>query len=100
MAQAHHSLSRDDPEVQNRRKAAGRWLRELREQQGLSQRELAGLVGVEYYAFISQLEGGHGRIPPERYKPFANALGVQPRDFVISMLKYYDPDTYRILFSS
>jgi hypothetical protein len=37
------------------RRQAGRWLRELREARGLSQRRLADRVGAEYYTFISQL---------------------------------------------
>src|SRR5690606_25932830 len=48
-------------EVQVLRKQAGRHLRNLREQAGLTQRELAAAVGFEYYTFISQLEGGRGR---------------------------------------
>jgi len=45
------------------RREAGIWLKELREARGLSQRDLANLVGVEYYTFISQIESGRGRIP-------------------------------------
>src|SRR3954451_5296882 len=71
------------------RKEAGRWLKELREAQGLSQRNLADRVGAEYYTFISQIEAGRGRIPPDRYLDWAHALGVEPRGFVQTLLKYY-----------
>src|SRR5262249_21697745 len=71
------------------RREAGRWLKELREAQGLSQRRLAELVGAEYYTFISQLEAGRGRIPPNRYLSWALALGVEPRSFVRTLLRYY-----------
>ncbi len=91
---------RADPEVQELRRAAGEWLRFLREQQGLSQRELAKLVGAEYYTFISQLETGRGRVPPDRYQLWAKALGLAPREFVKAMLKFYDPVTYEILFET
>ena len=60
------------------RKAAGRWLRELRENRGLSQRELAHKVGAEVYTLISQLEYGRGRIPPDRYLVWADALEIEP----------------------
>src|SRR3954463_10220107 len=80
------------------RSQAGMWLRELREKRGLSQRELATKVGAEYYTFISQLETGRGRIPPARYLPWANALGVPPREFVRTLMSFYDPVTYGILF--
>ncbi|WP_367187292.1 helix-turn-helix domain-containing protein [Rhizobium oryzicola] len=80
------------------RREAGAWLREKRETAGLSQRELAGRVGIEYYTFISQIEAGRGRVPAERYEAYANAVGVPPRDFVKIMMRYNDPITYAILF--
>jgi transcriptional regulator with XRE-family HTH domain len=80
------------------RKEAGRWLRELREKRGLSQRELAEMTGTEYYTFVSQLETGRGRIPSERYLNWAEALGLEPRVFVRTLMQYYDPLTHDILF--
>src|SRR4029079_12044287 len=80
------------------RNEAGRWLRELRERRGLSQRELAAKVGAKYYSFISSLEGGRGRIPPDRYLAGAEALEINPQGFVHRLMSYYDPVTYRILF--
>jgi transcriptional regulator with XRE-family HTH domain len=82
------------------RNQAGRWLRELRENCGLSQRQLAAKVGAEYYTFISQLETGRGRIPPDRYLVWANALEVEPQEFVRTLMSYYDPVTYEILFGA
>jgi transcriptional regulator with XRE-family HTH domain len=80
------------------RREAGRWLKEQRERAGLSQRQLAEAVGTEYYTFISQLETGRGRIPPDRYRAWAAALGLEARAFVVALLPYYDPITYEILF--
>ena len=94
-----HAQRRADPDVRELRKAGGAWLRSLRERRGLSQRELASQVGAEYYTFISQLETGRGRIPPDRYQSWAKALGVNPRPFVRTLLSYYDPVTYHVLFS-
>lgn len=85
-------------DVKQLRQDAGRWLKQLREAKGLSQRDLARLVGVEYYTFISQLESGRGRIPPERYAVWAEALGIDPQVFVKELLRYYDPMTYALLF--
>jgi transcriptional regulator with XRE-family HTH domain len=85
-------------DVQELRKEGGRWLKEQRERAGLSQRDLAEKVGADYYSFISQLETGRGRIPPDRYVDWANALGVAPSEFVREILRYYDPITYGILF--
>ena len=68
------------------RREAGRWLKELRLKQNLTQRELADLVGVEYYTFVSQLEVGRGRIPPDRYELWAKALGLEPAEFVKQLM--------------
>ncbi|CAH1658969.1 MAG: helix-turn-helix transcriptional regulator [Chelatococcus sp.] len=88
----------DDSDVQSLRRDAGRWLKERREAVGLSQRELAALVGTQYYTFISQLELGRGRIPPDRYRAWSKALKIDLKLFVQTMLKFYDPVTYDILF--
>jgi transcriptional regulator with XRE-family HTH domain len=93
-----YSYRRSTKLKQKLRLEAGRWLRELRERRGLSQRELAQSVGAEYYTFISQLERGRGRVPPERYLHWAHALGVEPREFVLRLMPYYDPVTYNIIF--
>jgi transcriptional regulator with XRE-family HTH domain len=82
------------------RQQAGRWLKQLREARGLSQRGLAALVGAEYYTFISQLESGRGRIPPDRYKVWADALGIKPKVFVRTLLRYYDPVTFAVMFET
>lgn len=89
---------RSASEVQDLRREGGRWLRELREAAGLSQRQLAAKVGADYYTFISQLETGRGRIPPDRYVEWAQALGVPEKAFVREILRYYDPVTHAILF--
>ena len=93
-----HPQRRSAKLTQKLRQEAGRWLRELREQRGLSQRDLAQKVGAEYYTFISQLEHGRGRIPPDRYLVWARALAVEPREFVQGLMSYYDPVTYDIVF--
>lgn len=80
------------------RREGGRWLKELRERAGYSQRDFANLVDTEYYTFISQLENGRGRIPPDKYRVWAKALNIDVREFVITLLKFYDPVTYNILF--
>jgi transcriptional regulator with XRE-family HTH domain len=83
---------------QNQRIRAGLWLRELREKRGLSQRELAQRVGVEFYTFVSQIEHGRGGIPPDRYLVWAAALQVEPREFVRGLMSYYDPMMYNVIF--
>jgi transcriptional regulator with XRE-family HTH domain len=86
-------------ESKEHRLALGVWLRELREEQGLSQRGLSEALGLEYYTFISQLENGRGKIPSNRYRDWAEALGQDSKTFVRKLLMHYDPVSYEILFS-
>lgn len=82
------------------RREAGQWLKERREAAGLSQRDLSAKVGIEYYTFISQIEAGRGRVPAERYEAYAKALGVNPREFTKTMLRYNDTVVYNLLFGA
>ena len=82
------------------RQQAGAWLRARRSELGLSQRELALRVNMEYYTFISQIEAGRGRIPAERMRDWAIALEIAPREFAIKLMKYYDPHTYEMVFET
>lgn len=93
-----HPQHRASYDVKQLRQDAGRWLKQLRESKGLSQRDLARLVGLNFYTFISQLESGRGRIPPDRYRVWAEALNVDPQQFVRELLRFYDPITYHYLF--
>jgi len=85
--------------TRKRRNEAGAWLRDLREQRGLTQREFAAEVD-DYYTFISQLETGRTRVPPDRYLEWARGLEIEPQEFVRRLLSYYDPVTYGILFGT
>lgn len=81
------------------RRRGGRWLRSLRESAGLSQRDLARLIDVEYYTFISQIEIGRGRIPTEKYPAWAKALNVDVNAFIVQVLQYYEPLIHKHLFA-
>ncbi|WP_427026404.1 helix-turn-helix domain-containing protein (plasmid) [Aureimonas ureilytica] len=95
---ATQTVLAEDMARQRLRKEGGAWLRQRREAAGLSQRELAERVEVGYYTFVSQIEAGRGRIPAERYSVWADALAMKPREFVRSIMAYYEPTTYQILF--
>jgi len=95
LAELHKSTPE---EAKEQRATLGLWLKSLREAKGLSQRDLADLLSLDYYTFISQLENGRGKIPSHRYAEWAEALGQEPRSFVRELLRYYEPLTYQILF--
>lgn len=82
------------------RKKAGRWLREKRCERGLSQRELARRVNMEYYTFISQIEAGRGRVPADRLRDWAEALEMDPKEFAINLMQFYDPQMYDMIYGS
>jgi len=85
-------------EVLGLRRECGEWLRSYRQSAGLSQRDIATQVGFDFYTFVSQIEAGRGRVPPERYEKYANALGVHPREFTKVMMRHYEPVMYHLLF--
>lgn len=82
------------------RREAGRWLRSAREAAGLTQADLAARVGLRYYTFVSQVEGGQGRVPIEAQGAWAEALGLEPQGFARTLLRFYEPELYRLLFEA
>lgn len=84
-----------DPEL---KREIGLWLKEMRERAGLSQRDLAKAVGLQYYTFVSQLENGRGRIPADKFTAWADALRIDRQEFVKKLMQHYDPIAFGILF--
>ena len=82
----------------NLKKEAGRWLRSRREYLGLSQRDLARRVHIDYYTFISQIEAGRGRVPADRLLVWAKALELESDIFAKKLMGFYDPHTYAMIF--
>jgi len=91
-------LARNAPDTKKMRREAGAWLKELRGRAGLSQIELAEILGLKYYTFVSQVENGFGRVPTETIEAWGRALGQEPSPFAKKLLSYYDPEMYRLLF--
>jgi transcriptional regulator with XRE-family HTH domain len=86
------------PNSKKLRRDAGAWLKDLRGRAGLSQIELAEILGLKYYTFISQVENGFGRVPTESMEAWAKALSVDPSEFTRKLVSYYDPELYRLMF--
>jgi transcriptional regulator with XRE-family HTH domain len=85
-------------EAKRLRKAGGQYIRGLRQRAGMSQLDLANALGLTYYTFVSQVENGAARVPPEALGKWAQALRVPSREFAIELLSYYDPYTYQAIF--
>ena len=91
-------LARNAPDTKKMRREAGSWLKELRGRAGLSQIQLAEILGLKYYTFVSQVENGFGRVPTETIEAWGRALGQEPPAFAKKLLSHYDPEMYRLLF--
>src|SRR5688572_17552636 len=87
-----------EPQPKQLRKQAGAWLKELRGRAGLSQIQLADVLGFKYYTFISQVENGYGRVPIESMEAWAKALGTDPSEFAKRLVSFYEPELYRLLY--
>lgn len=98
MAASAGSAKTRDREAESSKKQAGRWLRAQRQKAGLSQMDLANRLGLKYYTFVSQIENGYGRVPSHSMADWAGALGIRPRTFARTLLGYYDPPLYQVLF--
>jgi transcriptional regulator with XRE-family HTH domain len=93
-------------DAKNRRLAAqvlrqqgGAWLQSKRKAAGLSQNELAKLVGAHSGMAVAAVEAGRVRISPSLYRPWAAALHLDAAEFVRTVMQYYDPIVYEILFN-
>ena len=85
--------------VMNRKKA-GKYLKKLREKANpkLTQRRLSTILGIGYYTFISQIEAGASRLPPDKVILWAEACNANVSDVGKTLLKYYDPYMYQAIF--
>ncbi len=87
-----------DISMMERRKIGGTWLKSKREAAGLSQRELAEILGLKFYNFISQIENGRSRVPVELMAPWAAALQMPLKEFARELVYYFEPLLYEALF--
>ena len=76
----------------------GNWMKTRREELGLTQNDLAKLLNYEYYTYISAIESGKGRIPPEKYEAFAKALKMPALDLYKIILRHEDPYGFKIAY--
>lgn|GEM_PF-4707638 len=68
------------------------FLRERREELDLSQTQLAKRVGLDYPNFISHLEIGRSKFPLAQWRLYAQALEIDPGEFLLLLLGLRFPD--------
>ncbi|PCJ57107.1 MAG: transcriptional regulator [Rhodospirillaceae bacterium] len=95
---SNHDKERKLKAAKRLRREAGAYLRKLRHAEQLTQLELAHLLGYDYVTFISQLECGGAQIPPDRIKDYAEALKTNPKTFAKTLLRYYEPQLFNLIF--
>ena len=91
---AHQTYSSSTKEARILRAMAGDYVKQLRIEAGMTQRDLAEKLDLKHYTFISQLECGQGRLPPNLTVKCAKALGQNVSEFALKMLSFYDPHTH------
>lgn len=94
---AHQQYDRSSYYARLARANAGQHIKRLRMDAGLTQKELSEVLSLKYYTFISQVENGQGRLPPNLWVKTAKALDVDVVEFGLRMLEYYDPHAYHAI---
>ena len=72
--------------LKSARVGAGAYIKAVRLQAKLSQRELAENLGLPLYSLVDMVEKGVTYIKPEALEAWAEALGVDPQEFERKLL--------------
>jgi len=88
-------------QLKERRREAGRWLRALREQKGISSgaemnRRLGG--APENFRWVLAIEGGQRALPTAQIEGWARVLGMPASDLARSLLRIYEPLKFAALY--
>ncbi len=97
MAERVRKVEAQADQTKELRRQLGRWLKHRREAADITQAQLAERLGLRYYSFVSQVENGIGRIPQDLYAPWAKALGLDGKDFALTVLKHLEPGLYDLI---
>lgn len=81
------------------RKRGGQYIKSLRlaNNPTMTQRKLAEKLGVTFYTFISMVESGAARVPPDKMADWAEALGVDLQEFESKYMSDDFPDQCDII---
>lgn len=87
-----------DPEAQVRMQMAGSWLKGIRQKRGLTQQQLSVALHLKRLQNVSHIEAGYVRLPPDLFRPWSEAMGLQDRRVAMLLISFYTPDLFAILF--
>jgi transcriptional regulator with XRE-family HTH domain len=94
---AHQQYDRSSYHARIARANAGQYIKRLRTDAGLTQKDLSEILKLKYYTFISQVENGQGRLPPNLWVKTAKAVNVEVVEFALDMLNFYDPHAFNAI---
>ena len=80
--------------VEEKRKRFGQLIKSLRQTAQLTQHDVAVHLDYKYLSFVSQLETGKQRIPPQDIKSFALLYGVDIHAFAKECVRAYESENY------
>jgi transcriptional regulator with XRE-family HTH domain len=79
------------------RKRFGAWLKEAREQAGLTQLDLAEILDYAYPTTVSQIERGASALPPGELERWAEAIRLTPKKVADKYIYFTEPFLYAAL---
>lgn len=80
------------------RRRYGAKIQEMRETLGLTQRDVAEALGLDYYTMVSQIERGVSKIPVQDVARWALLLRQNLKEFTILYTYWNEPDLYSGIF--
>lgn len=79
-----------------RRKEAGQWFAQRRKDANLTQKDLANILGFEYYTTVSQIENGVIAFPIDSLEKFCKATDTPVFDALKKWGSSYTPDFWNM----
>lgn len=80
------------------RKRFGAWLKEAREEAGLTQLDLAAILDYAYPTTVSQIERGASAMPTGELNRWAEAIRQDPREVAETYLYFTEPFLYAAIY--
>jgi DNA-binding XRE family transcriptional regulator len=84
--------------IESNKKGLGKVIKEHRAKVGMTQKDLAAVLDIEYYTMVSQMELGYMSIPPSLWGKLARALDMDKHVWALRCLHTYQPDVFKALF--